>query len=430
MPVTRDPYLPGHGDSRYAVEHYDLTLDYRMATNRLDAKAELRIRALVDTDTIRLDLSRLQADKVKVDGRRPERVVQKDRAVVVKLGTVLRAGAVAVVGLAYSGKPAPVPGPHGPAGWEELDDGILVASQPYGSPSWFPCNDFAGDKATYRITVTCEADYLAVATGRLVSTVTRAGRTTRVYEESAPTSPYLVCLHIGRLVAQPVVDRIELVRPRARALPASSPFSLLPEMMATLEGWYGPYPFTQFSAVVVEDALEIPLEAQAMASFGSNHVAPVWDNERLVVHELSHQWFGNAVTARLMKDIWLHAGFACYTEWLWSEHRGLGRTAERAKAHWDVLSKTPQPTPLGDPGPVHMFDDWVYKRGALTLHALRLAVGDGVFFSILQTWVAQFAGGVVDTADFIALVRSRTEVDVDALFTAWLDQLELPIFPG
>ncbi len=429
MRAAPDPYLPGHGDTRYAVEHYDLTLDYKMSTNRLDARASLRIRALVTTDTVRLDLSGLRADKVKVSSRRPVKVTQKDRAVVIKLDPPLAVGELATVDLAYSGKPAPVPGPHGPAGWEELTDGILVASQPYGSPSWFPCNDRADDKASYRISITTEAEYLSVANGVLVSESTRAGRTTRVYEEAAPTSPYLVCLHIGRLVSTTVGQRCEIVRPRLRILPARHSLAALPAMMETLQTWYGPYPFAHFTAVIVEDALEIPLEAQGMASFGSNHVPPVWENERLVVHELSHQWFGNAVTARVMKDIWLHEGFACYTEWLWSQHRGLESTEARARAHWKGLQGLAQPTPLSDPGPVHMFDDWVYKRGALTLHALRLAIGDEVFFSNLRDWVAQHAGGVVDTADFIALVQSRTEVDVRPLFAAWLDGLALPAFP-
>lgn len=430
MPSSPDPYVPGHGDSRYAVEHYDLALDYRLATNRLDASATLRVRALTDTDTIRLDLSGLHVGKVRVDGRKPRRFVHKARVLTVTLDAPLPAGATASIDITYAGKPAPVPGPHGPAGWEELDDGILVASQPYGSPSWFPCNDRADDKASYRIAVGVESEYLSIATGTPTATSPRGGRTTRVFEMREPTSPYLVCVHIGRLVTVALGERLTLALPRGVVLPATSPLARLPEMLTTLEGWYGRYPFDGFTAVVVPDHLEIPLEAQAMASFGSNHVADVWDNERLVVHELSHQWFGNAVTARLMRDIWLHEGFACYTEWLWSEHRGLGTAASRARSHWTRLRGETQPTRLSDPGAAHMFDDWVYKRGALTVHAVRRALGDEAFFALLTTWVATHAGGVVTTADFVALAAQYTVRDLTPLFTAWLDQTALPPFPG
>ena len=157
-----------------------------------------------------------------------------------------------------------------------------------------------------------------------------------------------------------------------------------------------------------------------MASFGSNHLVEGWENERLVVHELAHQWFGNAVTAALMKDIWLHEGFACYAEWLWSEHRGLGKASDRARQHWELLKSEDQPAPLSDPGAAHMFDDWVYKRGALTVHALRVAVGDEAFFDILHTWVSTYAGQSVTTADFVALAESVSGRELDELFETWL----------
>jgi aminopeptidase N len=76
-----------------------------------------------------------------------------------------------------------------------------------------------------------------------------------------------------------------------------------------------------------------------------------------------------------------------------------------------------------------MFDDWVYKRGALTLHALRLTVGDDAFFDLLRAWVGEHRGGSVATADFTALAVARTGADLDGLFDAWLNRLELPGLP-
>ena len=59
---------------------------------------------------------------------------------------------------------------------------------------------------------------------------------------------------------------------------------------------------------------------------------------------------------------------------------------ERAAEHWRAPDGLPQDLLLGDPGPDAMFDDRVYKRGALLLHALRRTVGDEAFFTILRTW--------------------------------------------
>ena len=430
MPPVPDPYLPSHGDTTFEVIHYDLDLDYRMATNRLDATATLTVRALVDLSAIRLDLSGLHVDKVRVDGAKPKKYTHRTRKLAVQLAAVLPEGASTTVQVTYSGKPGPVPGAHGPAGWEELADGVLVASQPYGAPSFFPCNDRADDRATYRISLTTEAEYTAVATGLHGATATRAGRTTTVFVEEAPTAPYLVSLAIGRLTHRVLPGsggRVALVAPRTRSVPASSPLLRLPAMLDALEGWFGTYPFPSFRAVVVDEPLEIPLEAQAMASFGTNHLADDWDNERLVVHELAHQWFGNTVTAGLLRDIWLHEGFACYCEWLWWEHRGLGTADERAARHWRALPDEGQSTPLSDPGMDAMFDDWVYKRGALTLHALRAAVGDEAFFALCRDWAA--TGAVVSTAGFVEHVERSTGTDQSGLFRAWLDEVPLPPCP-
>ena len=432
MRAAADPYLSGHGDNDYEVIHYDLDLDYKVATNRLNGRATLTVRALVPLSSIRLDLSRLKVERVLVGGLAPRKIAPKERALVVKLATPLPPGAVTTVEVSYRGKPQPVPGVHGPAGWEELTDGVLVASQPYGAPSFFPCNDRADNKATYTITVTTEADYHVVATGRPLGTTTRAGRTRWTFDEPAPTSTYLVSLTIGRLDEESLPGsrgRISVVRPRGLRLPRETAFRQLPMMLDSLEGWFGPYPFHSFRAVVVDEPLEIPTEAQGMATFGTNHLLLGWDNERLVVHELAHQWFGNAVTAAHLRDIWLHEGFACYTEWLWSERRGLATADQQAAQHRTLLAGLEQPAPLGDPGMAHMFDDWVYKRGALLLHTLRRTIGDESFFGLLREWIARYSGRTASTADFVALASCYSRDDLRPVFSAWLDARKLPKLP-
>lgn len=432
MVRAADPYLPGHGDTSYEVNHYDLDLDYKVATNRLSGRATLTVRALAPLNSLRLDLSRLSVERVLVGGVTPRKVTLKERAVVVKLAAPLPEGAITTVEVSYRGKPQPVPGAHGLAGWEELTDGVLVASQPYGAPSFFPCNDRADNKATYTITVTTETDYRVVATGRPLGSTTRAGRTRWSFDEPAPTSSYLVSVAIGRLDEDPLPgtgDRITVVRPRRLRLQRDTAFRQLPEMLDALESWFGPYPFQCFRAVVVDDPLEIPMEAQDMAVFGTNHLVPGWDNERLVLHELAHQWFGNAVTAARMRDIWLHEGFACYAEWLWSEQRGLATADERAAQHRISLAGQEQPAPLSDPGLANMFDDWVYKRGALMLHTLRRAIGDDSFFGLAREWIARYSGRTASTADFVALASGYSRVDLRPMFSAWLDDRKLPKLP-
>jgi len=202
------------------------------------------------------------------------------------------------------------------------------------------------------------------------------------------------------------------------------------EMLTLFSKLFGPYPFPAYAVVVTADDLEIPLESQTLSTFGRNLVRGDWNATRLVAHELSHQWFGNAVTLSRWSDIWLHEGFACYAEWLWSEESGDETTEARARHHWDRLAELPQDLVLSDPGPDLMFDDRIYKRGALTLHALRREVGDASFFALLPAWVAEHRDGSVTTEQFLDFAGAHTGSDVRSVLRPWLDAPALPPFPS
>jgi aminopeptidase N len=158
-----------------------------------------------------------------------------------------------------------------------------------------------------------------------------------------------------------------------------------------------------------------------------NHLVPA--AQRLIAHELAHQWFGNSVGIARWSDIWLNEGFACYAEWLWSEASG-GRSADDcARSHFARLSAKPQDLLLVDPGPDDMFDDRVYKRGALALHALRGSIGDGAFFDLVRRWTREHRHGLVTTDDFRAAVLSAGGPDAAEMLSRWIDRVELPPLP-
>ncbi len=279
------------------------------------------------------------------------------------------------IAVRYGGSPRPIRSLWGEVGFEELTNGVLVAGQPNGAASWFPCDDHPSSKASYRIQISTDSPYRAVANGELTSRRVKAGLTTWTYELAEPTSTYLITLQIGdyqmrRLPKAPVPMNAALPERLARNF--DHDFARQPQMMKLFVKLFGPYPLsTGYTVVVTDDDLEIPLEAQGLSIFGANHCDGTRSSERLIAHELAHQWFGNSVTVRRWRDIWLHEGFACYAEWLWSQECGGPGTDELARQYYRRLVDSPQDLLLADPGPRDMFDDRVYKRGALTLHALR-----------------------------------------------------------
>jgi aminopeptidase N len=429
---TIDPYVPGHGDHSFDVDHYALELSYNVESNHLGGRAVISATALEDLDRFELDLYHLRVSKVTVDGAAPAKYSHHKSRLVVRPKTAIAAGDSFTVLVAYAGSPRPMPGLDGDAGWEELADGVIVASQPHGAPSWFPCNDRPSNKATYEIELTAPVGYVVVANGVLESQRRRAGSVVWRHVESNPMSTYLATVQIGRYesVDEHGAVPVRTVFPAGARSQSVAAFGRQTEMMELFVRLFGDYPFASYTAVITEDELEIPLEAQGLSVFGSNFMTREWEHQRLIAHELAHQWFGNSVTLTHWRDIWLHEGFACYAEWLWSEESGGPTADERAEEHWHKLDQLPQDIVLGDPGPELMFDDRVYKRGALLLHALRLTVGDESFFTLLRTWTTRYATGSVVTEELVAVAAELCGAAVGPLFDAWLRDTVLPELPS
>lgn len=428
-----DDYFPEYGDLSYDVRNYDLSIDYKLESNHLNGRAVLEATALTDLNELSLDLRGLKVSKVSLDAVPIAKFSLKRDKLVIRTKEVIEQGELFRMMIRYGGRPKPIPDGGDEMGWEELTDGVIVAGQTNGAPSWFPCNDRPTNKASYRIAVTTPSVYHVVANGTLASRHRGASTTTWVYEQPEPMATYLATVHVGRYVSRTVPTSpvpTNAVLPERLLNRYNRAFGRQPEMMDFFVRRFGPYPFRGYTVVITDDELDIPLEAQGLSVFGSNFLTDDWESVRLVAHELAHQWFGNSLTLETWRDIWLHEGFACYCEWLWSEESGNRSTHERAVDHWKKLAAKKQDLRLGDPGPESMFDDRVYKRGALLLHALRLTVGDDAFFELLREWVARNVHGSVTTRRFINLAEEVSGRDLGELFTGWLAEVELPDLPS
>lgn len=430
-PPVIDPYLPTTGNFGYRVSRYELELEYKVTINRLAGSATITAVTLAALKTFTLDLSpALSVSKVTVNGRRPASFRSSAGKLHITLGSALPTGAAMEIHVRYGGSPKPNHTIWGDVGFEELTNGVLVAGQPNGASSWFPCDDHPTSKASFRIQISTETHYRAIANGELTSRRVKAGMTTWTYDLAEPTATYLVTLQIGdyrlrKLPKAPVPMQAALPERLNRAFDQT--FARQAQMMKLFTRLFGPYPLsTGYTVVVTDDNLEIPLEAQGISIFGANHCDGTRRSERLIAHELAHQWFGNSVTARRWRDIWLHEGFACYAEWLWSQDCGGPGTEELARQYHRRLADSPQDLLLADPGPRDMFDDRVYKRGALTLHALRGVIGDENFFALLRDWTERYRHSTVGTDDFTGLAAHYAQTSLRPLWNAWLYSTPVP----
>jgi aminopeptidase N len=424
--ALKDSYLPDHGNTGYRVAHYDLDLDYKPHAARLSGRAQLTVVAVEALTNIVFDFGTFKVDRVRIDGK-PVRYTHGGGKLRVRTGQPVAAGTRFTVEVRYVGAPRPIrTRAWGDLGWDQLADGAIVASQPIGAPSWFPCNDTVREKATYRISVTAPSPYTVLANGILIDGKIGGSTTTWVYEQDVPMATYLATVQIGQYEQVEIDDGQPAAVPARLLTPFAHDFGRQPEMMALFERLFGPYPFGEYAVVVTDDELEVPIEAQGLSVFGSNHVDGKRGFERLVAHELAHQWFGNSVGLADWKHIWLNEGFAAYSEWLWLEESGGPSAATVAMRTRALLARSPQNLRIGDPGVNDMFDDRVYKRGALTLHSLRVLLGDKAFFSVVREWTHTYRHRTATTDHFITVAQRHTDQPLAPFFRSWLFEVKLP----
>ena len=183
-----DSYFPQHGDSGYRTTQYDLELDYRPHTGRLSGRARISAVAERQLSEVALDLGPFRVNRVLVDGGRPARYTHRDDKLRVGPPGRCAPGPPFTVEVRYTGVPRPVrTRDWGDLGWEQLEDGALVARQPIGAPSWFPCNDRPGDKAALPDRGDRRRRRTPWSpTAPLASRTISASTTTWVYEQPAP----------------------------------------------------------------------------------------------------------------------------------------------------------------------------------------------------------------------------------------------------
>lgn len=441
--VLRGAYGRYRANNDLRSYHLDVRVDPVARTIR--GRNTIRFRMLGDDSRIQLDLyDNLQIDRVVMDGT-PLRVEREDRAVFVDFPQTLVAGRDYVIEFDYSGQPRET-GRFGGFTFGTDADGhpwITTSCEGQGSSLWWPGKDQWRDEPDdgMDLSVAVPSDLVDVSNGTFRGkTDLGDGYTRWDWHVSYPINSYDVALNIGKY--EHFADRLDDLSLDFWVLPGSMEkarrqFAQARPMLEIFRRYFGEYPFSRDGYKLIE----VPyagMEHQSAIAYGNRFangynerdwtgvgISPRFDF--IIIHESAHEWFGNAVTAADVSDMWIHEGWGTYLEAMYVE--ALYGHADAVTYINGYRAKVENRTPIITQRGIHRSPSQdQYFKGALFLHTLRSVVGDDErWWRLVRDVYQRFKYRTVMTEELVQFINGQLGADLTPLFDQYLRRAEIPV---
>jgi len=419
--------------------NYTFRLTLSDETNAIVGEATIDIRFLAaGIERVRLDLVGERPDGTGMGVREVESAegplafTHRDDALVISLEAPAVAGERIRISVRYDGVPA---------------TGLIIGDNKHGdrtffsdnwpdkARNWLPTIDHPYDKATSEMLVTAPAHYQVISNGLLIEeTDLPGGMRFSHWKQSVPIATWLYALGVARFAVE-TVDHYNGVPIQTWVYAQDRDAGFYDFAVPTRQAmefygdWVGPYSYEKL-ANVQSNSVGGGMEAATAIFYGDGSVTGErsvrWRD--VIIHEVAHQWFGNAVTESDWDDVWLSEGFATYFTSLFIEHQyGHDEFIERLKTSRDRVRDFMVENPdyrivhdnLSDMSQVTT-GGGTYQKGGWTLHMLRGVVGEDAFWGGIQAYYREFRDRNATTADFRRVMEEASGVDLEEFFGQWL----------
>jgi len=412
-----DPLLPTLGNGGYDVRLYDVDVE----TNPVDDQTTLHvIIEAVATQRLgrfSLDYAGIAPGSVRVDDAEAA-FTESGGKLTVTPPRPIEVGGSFRTAIHIVGRPIAVRG----VGWAWRGADQLSAFGIYDTvPTWLPTNADPADKALIETHLTVPRPYTAVGPGVLVSVTDVAGG--RKFDwRAGPSNQFSIVVRDYKVADLGTVAGVPLTsyEPNDLAPRQRDALNRIPTIFEYLTELYGPLPFESLNVVWVDGLTDMEGPDEGLLKWGPQRLNPT-----ALAHHLTHIWFTVNVTPSTSHESYLRAAFANYGDVLWIEHEdGVAARDERLAAmHARLGARTEAPA-----DPSRIADNAaLFIRGPLSLHTLRVIVGDDTFFDILSTWVVRFSRQAASVDDFVDLAEQVSGRSLDIWKQRWLlDQVVPP----
>jgi aminopeptidase N len=435
----------------YDVYYYDLSVDVAIQQERIAGFNAIYFRAENDLDSIQIDLaSTMEIDSITFENKRIKHYRRDGDAMILHLPHKVSKGEKKVLSVFYSGKPkAGVFLPwDGGFKWTMDEDGepwVVVTCQGEGASLWWPCKDHQSDEPdSMSIRITVPDSLMEISNGRLreIKTVENNKKQYHWFV-SNPINNYNVTINIGAFqhfndlyISGNDTLTLDYYVKKQNLMKAKEQFKQVKTMLSCFEKFFGKYPFYRDGYKLVESPY-LGMEHQSCIAYGNQYKKGYLGTDYsgiginfdyIIIHESAHEWWGNAVTTKDIADMWVHEGFACYAEALYTEcmygkEKGFEYVnAQRRKVRND------KPV-IGPYGVNKEGSGDMYSKGSLLLHTIRNYIqNDSLWFSILKGLQQTFAYQTVTTHQVEEYISKEAKLNLEFIFEQYLRFKNIPVF--